>query len=234
MNTRYDEVKAIICDLDGTLCLIEGRNPYDAANCWSDRLNDAINLILNNYRIAGNSSATSNSVSRLIILCSGRSNSDRQPTLNWLKAHNIDYDYLFMRNTGDKRKDSIVKKEILENEIYGKLGVDKIDFVLDDRQQVVDMWRAEGITCLQVAPSPDMEELAIIQDAEYGLRDVGRPVLSFTVATEHGSALQVFSQPKADEILIEANAREVKNLNGKACLIERKGNIMTYKRMAKL
>jgi hypothetical protein len=27
-----------------------------------------------------------------------------------------------------------------------------VQFVLDDRDQVVEMWRAMGLTCLQVAP----------------------------------------------------------------------------------
>lgn len=226
--------RAIICDLDGTLCKINGRDPYDASNCHTDILNSVVNNILIGYRTADAHPASPDRFPRTIILCSGRSDRDRKPTVAWLKAHKIDYDYLFMRKDGDKRKDSIVKKEILKNNIYGDLEIDEIEFCLDDRQQVVDMWRAEGITCLQVAASPDMEELAIIQDAEYGLRDVGQPVLSFTIATEHGSALQVFTQPKADQILKEANATEVKNLNGRACVIETKGMMMTYKRMAKL
>jgi hypothetical protein len=54
-----------------------------------------------------------------------------------------------MRKQGDFRRDSIVKKEIYDNDIKGKFDV---EFVLDDRQQVVDMWREIGLKCLQVAP----------------------------------------------------------------------------------
>jgi len=53
-----------------------------------------------------------------------------------------------MRKTGDSRKDSIVKREIFEEHIKGKY---RIQFVLDDRNQVVEMWRQLGLTCLQVA-----------------------------------------------------------------------------------
>jgi hypothetical protein len=55
---------------------------------------------------------------------------------------------LMMRKTGDKRKYSIVKKEIFNEHIKGKYCV---DFVLDDRNQVVEMWRKLGLVCLQVA-----------------------------------------------------------------------------------
>ena len=42
----------------------------------------------------------------------------------------------------------------LENcQVIGRfgIGVDNVDMVFDDRQQVVDMWRANGLTCFQVA-----------------------------------------------------------------------------------
>jgi hypothetical protein len=31
------------------------------------------------------------------------------------------------------------------------IGVDKVAMVFDDRNQVVDMWRSNGLTCFQVA-----------------------------------------------------------------------------------
>lgn len=54
--------------------------------------------------------------------------------------------HLFMRQGGDYRPDFIIKEEILEC-----LPKERIKYVLDDRQQVVDMWRKNGLTCLQVA-----------------------------------------------------------------------------------
>ena len=53
-----------------------------------------------------------------------------------------------MRKTGDNRKDCVVKREIFDAEIKDKYY---IKFILDDRNQVVDMWRKMGLTCLQVA-----------------------------------------------------------------------------------
>jgi hypothetical protein len=52
-----------------------------------------------------------------------------------------------MRKKGDFRKDSVVKKEIYEKYIKDNFN---ILFCLDDRNQVVNMWREIGIKCLQV------------------------------------------------------------------------------------
>jgi predicted kinase len=128
---------AIICDLDGTLALLGKRNPYDAARCEEDILNEPIRSIL---------LATPEDK---ILLVSGRQDQYKPQTERWLATHNIRYDALIMRKTGDMRKDSIIKKEIFENEIQSHYN---IRFVLDDRNSVVEMWRSVGLTCLQVAP----------------------------------------------------------------------------------
>lgn len=124
---------AVICDLDGTLCLLNGRNPYDASTCENDLLNEAVSSIL---------------TGRFVILTSGRDDRYREQTERFLSVHNIDYLALHMRKTGDTRKDSIIKKEMFDEHIRGKFN---IDFVLDDRNQVVELWRSLGLICLQVA-----------------------------------------------------------------------------------
>ena len=124
---------AIICDLDGTLCLIHHRNPYDASRCDEDALNPVVASLL---------------VGKTVLLVSGREEKYREPTLKFLAKHNIPYHALWMRQTGDRRKDSIIKQEIFDTHIR---GVYNIEFVLDDRNQVVALWRSLGLTCLQVA-----------------------------------------------------------------------------------
>lgn len=129
----------ILCDIDGTLALIGERNPYDASTCEQDTLNSQVSGILTVYR----------SEDYKVILLSGRKDTYREQTERWLKAQAIEYDALFMRQADDDRKDVILKHEMYEREIKGKYNV---WFVLDDRNQVVNMWRNElGLTCLQVA-----------------------------------------------------------------------------------
>ena len=81
-----------------------------------------------------------------MIIVSGRQERFRKVTETWLTWHKIPFKTLLMREDKDSRPDSEVKQDILRRlQGQGK----KILFVVDDRQSVVDMWRANGVTCLQ-------------------------------------------------------------------------------------
>lgn len=82
-----------------------------------------------------------------IILCSGRNEKNRPETVEWLAKNGVNYHDLLLRKDDDYRTDSIVKREILHG-----LDKSKILFVVEDRNRVVEMWRAEGLVCLQPAP----------------------------------------------------------------------------------
>lgn len=129
---------AILCDLDGTLADISWRNPYDASDVSKDKLKPMTRYVLDLATKDGNH----------VIYVSGREEKDRLPSEEWLKGHDCPPGPLFMRATDDKRKDWLVKQEIFDREIRGKYNV---LFILDDRTQVVEMWRSMGLTCFQVA-----------------------------------------------------------------------------------
>jgi predicted kinase len=130
--------KAIICDLDGTLALMNGRNPFDASKCDQDELNEPVANVLRNYK----------KLDYKILLVSGREDKYKEPTLRFLEKHAIEFDDLIMRKSSDNRKDSIVKTEIYTDFIKDKYFV---EFVLDDRNQVVDTWRKDlKLPCFQV------------------------------------------------------------------------------------
>ena len=135
---------AIICDLDGTLALHNRRSPYDFEKCNTDSVNDAVLLILETFRQSWWEYAESDN---MVIYLSGRDDSCRELTKTWLQFNGCPEGQLFMRKTGDKRKDCVVKAEIFDREIRGKY---QILFCLDDRDQVVKLWRDMGLTCLQV------------------------------------------------------------------------------------
>ncbi len=133
--------KAILCDIDGTLALLGDRDRYDPTT-GEDLLNDPIAHILFVY-------ARQTETPVDLILISGRMETFREHTVGWLEKHGIThYKKLLMRKTDDFRKDYVVKKELYEQHVKNDYDV---LFVLDDRDQVVRMWRAEGLTCLQVA-----------------------------------------------------------------------------------
>ncbi len=137
---------AVIIDLDGTLCIHNGRSPFEYDKCDTDLVNESVRRILGSIIYEWNIGG----VKTKIIFLSGREDSCKDKTIKWLQEKaGIDMNYdLYMRKTSDNRKDCIVKREIFDAEIKDKYY---IEFILDDRNQVVDMWREMGLTCLQVA-----------------------------------------------------------------------------------
>jgi chromosome condensin MukBEF MukE localization factor len=57
------------------------------------------------------------------------------------------YSYLYMRPANNTEPDYVIKQRIYDEH----LSREKVLFVLDDRKQVVDMWRSNGLTVLQCA-----------------------------------------------------------------------------------
>lgn len=70
-------------------------------------------------------------------------------TRSWLDHHEVMFDKLLMRKDKDYRQDCIIKKEMLDK--LREEGYNPV-VAFDDRQQVVDMWRENGLICCQVAP----------------------------------------------------------------------------------
>ena len=130
--------KAVMVDVDGTLAHMKDRSPFD----WHKVGDDAVDYCVSEVvRVLSKADYK-------IIIMSGRDSVCRQETENWLRENDIPYDYIYMRKEGDNRKDSIVKLELFDEHIRGKFN---ISFVLDDRNQVVDMWRSIGLKTFQVA-----------------------------------------------------------------------------------
>ena len=138
---------AIIIDLDGTLCnnnhrrhLVEKEKKEWGefmASMIHDTPNDWCAEIIKLFQ--GSNTAD-------VIYVTGRDDSYYDITRNWLFENNLWVGRLYMRRFKDYRKDTIVKKEIYHSVIAPNYN---ILFAIDDRQQVVDMWRSLGITCLQ-------------------------------------------------------------------------------------
>jgi FMN phosphatase YigB (HAD superfamily) len=89
-----------------------------------------------------------------IILCTGREETFREVTDEWLCKNDIkqyvDPQGLWMRREKDYRPDSVVKVELLQRIETAFRTRPWMWF--DDRQQVVDAIRAQGIRVLQVQP----------------------------------------------------------------------------------
>ena len=168
--------KTIIFDLDGTLAIIDKRRilagktvdgvPTDKMD-WDVFFDpdNVLNLDEPNPPVIKMAQLFKADGFKIVIF-SGRNDRSFDTTTQWLNNNDVPFDLLVMRPDKFKDKswpiasgnpatkamrfmpDEILKKEMLDT------FVDKDDVLMtvDDRQKVVDMWRAEGLTCFQVAP----------------------------------------------------------------------------------
>ncbi len=137
-----DAAEALLVDLDGTVCLREkgGRGPYDEERVGEDLVNVPVVRAVKALREQEHLK---------VIGLSGRKESCRRQSEAWLGLHVPGlFDELYMRAVGDTRKDWMVKAEIFDLHIRNRF---RIFGVFDDREQVVKMWRAIGLTVFQVA-----------------------------------------------------------------------------------
>jgi FMN phosphatase YigB (HAD superfamily) len=150
--------KTVIFDLDGTLAFIhERRKVADKGNGqidW-DIFFDPQMIHLDKPNIPVVHMAQSLSMQGFkIVIFSGRSARTEDETRTWLEAHRVPFDELHMRP--DDEKDSGKWHFMPDNdlkEFWLNNVIDKTDvfLVFDDRDQVVKMWRANGLTVFQVA-----------------------------------------------------------------------------------
>ena len=146
--------KTVIFDLDGTLADIDTRRALsldmNGKMDW-DKFFDPQNIKLDepNTPVIKMAQMLDSQGFNIVIL-SGRSKATYRTTRQWLIQNDVPFDDLHMRPTSDDwhyMKDSDLKQ------IWLDTVVDKDDVfaVFDDRQQVVDMWRKNGLTTFQVA-----------------------------------------------------------------------------------
>lgn len=84
-----------------------------------------------------------------IEIWTGRSDLVEFETRRWLEQHAVPWLHMRMRPHGDHSNDAAMKQHWLH--LRREQGLRDPSIVFEDRQRVVDMWRAEGILCAQVA-----------------------------------------------------------------------------------
>ncbi len=149
-TTDYRNNNIVIFDLDGTLANIDKRRTLATKNGkmnWNVFFNpDNIDLDTPNQAVI-NMANILYSQDYIIYILSGRSDKTYQATIAWLDKHKVNYDLLIMRPQNQLyKKDSDLKQSWLDT-----IGKDRVYMVFDDRQQVVDMWRQNGLPTFQVA-----------------------------------------------------------------------------------
>lgn len=141
-------MKAVIFDLDGTLCDIthrlhhiqNGKRDYDQffKDCSKDTPKPMVIKLMQDFVSLGYA----------VLICSGRSDVVREETAEWLDKYGAKYHHqLLMRKEGDHTPDDKLKSEMLD--LIYDMGYE-VQYVVEDRQRVVDMWRSRGLTTLQI------------------------------------------------------------------------------------
>lgn len=150
-------MRAVIFDIDGTLANVEHRLHHlegekDWAAFFRDMQDDRpIEPIAALARLLHKAVEARHGLEAVLIVTARPDRSDwRQTTIDWLDIHGITYDRIYFRAEDDRRPDQLVKADILQRILDE--GYDP-QLVIDDRPQVVKMWREHGLTTLQCAPA---------------------------------------------------------------------------------
>lgn len=157
-NKKVVTAKVIVVDIDGTLSDASERaakylDPTGKKSDWDGFYNacgedkpiqPVIDLVENL------------STFYKVIFCSGRRESCRKATEEWMDKHihlygtNLKpYTFLF-RKDGDTRHDMVVKPEML-NAYLAEHPTEVVSGIIEDRNTMVAKWRELGYLCLQPA-----------------------------------------------------------------------------------
>lgn len=149
-------MRTVIIDVDGTLSDPSGRlHHLDGQKDWKafhDAMgdDDPIEAVATLARILYAAAERGDGVDAVVIVTARHDDPVyRQLTLDWLDLHGIRYHALYMRRDTDTRRDHLVKADILAQ--MREDGYEPM-LAIDDRPEVVKMWRAAGIVTLQCAP----------------------------------------------------------------------------------
>jgi predicted kinase len=145
---------AVIVDLDGTLTSASWRSHHlhgfrkDWPAFFAGMTRDApVGPLVDLVGWTANHAA--------VVLLTGRP-ADHEPAIRrWLADHRVTYDLLLMRPRGDRRPDTVVKRELYHEQIAPRY---EVRLAIDDRPGVIEMWREEGIYVL-TAVDPHLEPI---------------------------------------------------------------------------
>lgn len=139
----------VVVDLDGTLCNSGHRDHLAQAGNWDEFHGQLIhdepwNDVKLMVELLGSLE------SYIVIGLTGRNERFRNATYDWLNDHDIVLDALLMRPNDDYRPDHELKPQMLAEQLDN--AQERVWFILEDREKVVEAWRNLGFACWQIRP----------------------------------------------------------------------------------
>jgi len=140
----------VIIDIDNTLSIAtdrfkmaekeNGKTDWDFVHAPENLIADKPNLPM--IELAKNYKENNFEV----IVLTGRPESTRKITKEWLQKYKIPYDKLYMRSW----EDNFLKAPDFKRKIYETEIKENVFCAYDDDQRVIDVWIDLGITCFKV------------------------------------------------------------------------------------
>jgi predicted kinase len=202
-------MKTIIFDVDGTLSNLDHRLHYvqDGNRDWNSFFREMDEDLPVKPIVWLNQIFWDLGESVKVIIVSARPEDYREVTEKWFKENNIFYDKFYMRRANDMRKDSIVKAEILQQILDD--GYEPF-IAIDDRDQVVEMWRSHGICTLQCAVDDSYSKYTgqTLLDIMVGPSGAGK---STYIKTNYGPEYSIISSDEIRKQLFGSMGPEVQS-----------------------
>jgi len=151
-------MRALIVDLDGTLADVSHRIHHLLGDepdwkSFHDAMGDdpVIEQVAELVRLVKAGAPADDPVAVLVVTARHDEPRYEEVTRLWLEVGDVPMDRLYMRRDTDTRPDVVVKAEILERILAD--GYTPV-WAIDDRPDVLHMWRNHGIIGLQCAEDP--------------------------------------------------------------------------------
>ena len=140
----------VIIDIDNTLSIAtdrfkmaekeNGKTDWDFVHAPENLIKDKPNLPMSDLAKTYKESGVE------VIVLTGRPESTRKVTKEWLQKYNIPYDKLYMRSW----EDNFLKAPDFKRKIYETEIKENVFCAYDDDQRIIDVWVELGITTFKV------------------------------------------------------------------------------------
>lgn len=135
------KAEAVIFDVDGTLCDVSSVRHYVTGEVKNFDAFHRASAFCPPHQWVVDEAIKQNEIGRKVIVATGRDRKYAQLTFNWLIDVGVPFHGLYTRNFGDRRKDAVVKLEMLHRfrELY------TVVHAWDDNPSIIEVWQSEGI-----------------------------------------------------------------------------------------